>query len=131
MGQKILAAASLLVLASCSQVPFLAPPSATVITAPTAGGVPSNIGVVNRSVAAAEQTLTLVMQTARGYTDLPRCGATGVRICSDPGTVRQIRSYAIQAHNALIVARANEANVELVGRLWVSIDALRTVVPVS
>ena len=132
MNRKILALAFVLPLAftSCSQAPVITPPSSTVISAPAASGTPSSIAVVNRGVAAAEQALTLAYRAALVYTGLPRCG-TGLRICSDVETVRKIRSYAIQAHNALIAARENEANIDLVSRMWVAIEAFRAIVPAS
>lgn len=131
MIRNAIAAASLLALASCggNLAPAFQPPSSTVISAPAATGAPSNIPVANRSVAAAEQTLTLAMNAARIYTDLPRCGTTLARICSDPVIAGLIRHHAIQAHNALVAARRNEASIELVSRMWTAIDALRAAVP--
>lgn len=127
---RLFAAISLLALAAaCSpqQAPVFPTPSSTVISAPSATGSVSRIDQVNRGVAVAEQTLTLLYQSALVYTSLPRCG-TGPRICSDREVVRQIRSRAIQAHNALIAARKNEGSVEAV---WTAISAFRAVVPAS
>lgn len=126
---RFLAAIALLALAACSpQQPLVFPtPSATVISAPAATGSVSRIDQVNRGVAVAEQTLTLLYQSALVYTSLPRCG-TGPRICSDREVVRQIRNRAIQAHNALIAARKNEGSVEVA---WTAINAFRAVVPAS
>ena len=116
-------------LAACSGTPpVFTPPSATVIEAPRATGAPSNIDQVNRGVAAAEQTLTLLFRAATAYTSLPRCDTSAARICSDRETARQIRRYAIQAHNALVMARRNEASVE---HVWRAIDLLGAVIPSS
>lgn len=113
-------------LVACSpQTPPITAPSATVIEAPKATGAPSDAAVVNRGVAVAEQTLTALMVAAKQYTDLPRCG-TGPVICSDRETVRKIRRYAIQGHNALLAARRNEA---MVGPLWNAIGLLKSVLP--
>ena len=112
-------------LSGCSQPLVPQAPSSVVVEAPRASGIPSNIPIVSRSVAVAEQTLTLLETAALGYATLPRCG-TGVKICSDKEVVRKIRAYAIQAHNALVIARQNETMVE---RVWVAIGLLRSVIP--
>lgn len=115
-------------LAACSgQPPVLQMPSSTAVNALQATGSVSNIDQVNRGIAAAEQTLTLLYQSALIYTSLPRCG-TGPSLCSDIGVVREIRRRAIEAHNALVAARKNEALVEYA---WTAISAFRAVVPAS
>ncbi len=79
-----------------------------------------SVGVSN-SVVAAERTLTLVEQTAKIYTDLPRCGslpAVGKPICSDPALVAKIAAADTVAYNAVKAAQRNEA---LIG---VALDAI-------
>lgn len=117
-------------LAACSQIqPVIAPPSPTVISAPTATGAVSGVPVVNRSVAAAGQALAALYDAARVYADLPRCDATSRVLCSDRSVVREIRRRAIQAHNLYVAARRNEENVELAARMWSAVDRLRALVP--
>jgi len=129
MNRKIIALALplALTLASCAQPTALPTLSPTAISAPAASGGVSNIDQVNRGIAVAEQTLTLLYQTALSYTSLPRCG-TGPRICSDRAVVKEIRDRAVQAHNALVAARKNEGSVE---HVWAAISAFRVVVPAS
>lgn len=82
---------------------------------------------VVKSIAAAEQGLTLAMSAALVYTSLPRCGAVGATvICSDRDLVREIREAAIKAHNALLDAKANAA---LIGAAVAAIDTFRAIVP--
>ena len=128
MRRFLLSCAVALPLFACGgQPPALPTLSGTVISAPVATGSVSNIDQVNRGIATAEQTLTLLYQTALVYTSLPRCG-TGPRICSEVGVVREIRRRAIQAHNALVAARKNEGSVE---HVWAAISAFRAILPTS
>lgn len=105
------------------------PPTTTTVRPPGSIELPapsSNVATA-KSVAAAEQSLTLAMQTATIYTDLPRCGSAGATVvCSDRDIVRQIRLAAIKAHNLMVKARKNEA---LLGGALNAIDALSNIIP--
>jgi hypothetical protein len=74
----------------------------------------------------AEQLLTLLERTADVYFRLPRCGPGAPALCSDPALVRKIRGLDIQAFNAVMAARANEA---LAGAALAAVNALKAVVP--
>lgn len=130
MTRNLLSIAAItLLLAACgAKEPPSLMPSSTVISAPKATGTASDIPVVNRGVAVAEQTLTLLERAALQYTSLPRCGTGGPTICSSRAVVANIRKYAIQAHNALVAARQNEAMIE---PAWTAINMLRSVIPTS
>jgi hypothetical protein len=67
---------------------------------------------VSNSVIAAERTLTLAEQTAKIYTDLPRCGslpAVGKPFCSDPALVAKMADADNKAYAAVKAAQRNEA----------------------
>lgn len=85
-----------------------------------AGCAQPSVGVSN-SVVAAERTLTLAEQTAKIYTDLPRCGslpAVGKPFCSDAALAAKMADYDNKAYTAVKAARNNEA------LLGVALDAI-------
>jgi hypothetical protein len=113
-------------LAACTQQASVTPAAiTTAVPLPS----PSENVVMAKSVAAASQSFTLAMQTAKIYTDLPRCRTPRVeRLCSDTETVREIRRAAIKAHNALMDARKNTVLIDTALR---AIDLFRAVIPQS
>lgn len=87
----------------------------------------SSVPIVATSVSAAGRSLTLAMQMAKVYTDLPRCDSHGATVlCSDRETVRAIREAAIKAHNAYLAARKNEA---LLGAAVSAINLFTNIIP--
>ncbi len=84
---------------------------------------------VSNSVIAAERTLTLAEQTAKVYTDLPRCGslpAVGKPLCSDAALAAKMADYDNKAYAAVKAAQRNEA---LIGVALDAIGAYQSLIP--
>lgn len=118
--RKMLLVAGFLSLVSCQNVPG---------SGPGALPAPSTNATIAKTVVGAEQTLTLLEQAALVYVKLPRCGTAGAtQVCSDPALVRRLRQLDVQAYNAVIAARKNEALVDFA---WQAVGAFQAVVPQS
>lgn len=81
---------------------------------------------VSSKVAAAEVSLTTVENLASIYTHLPRCAPTTAGPCSDQSTVDKIKALDMQAYNAVMAARQNEA---LLSAALTAITNLQSAIP--
>jgi hypothetical protein len=82
--------------------------------------------VTNRSIVAAQQTLTTLERTALAYTSLPACETPRVHPCADPDIKARIKAADMIAYNAVMRARRNQGSL---ADALVAIDALERVIP--
>lgn len=98
---------------------------AVTLTAAGCAGVTAT-SIADKSIAAVEQSLTVLEKAALQYTSMPPCGATLSRVCSDPSIKAQIKAADMAAYTAVAAAAANRGSLDAA---MTALDNLRRAIP--